>query len=204
MRKTHYIPVTADVPGAASEGNCALIRRTIRTALAAEGMALPCEIDVLLTQQMQHRVGHQVRQLPPLGVAVLLGLGRHPLHGQHHVPQGPSSSSLTAFRLTTPFLSLYCRSGWISVTMHKVSFGNMQFLFVCTMSPILRSSALIIVGLLSFFSLKVFAVLQCLSLKLNCPHFYKSFYVYYSKSKTQSQDMFLRTSVVYAFRVSTT
>ena len=37
MRKTHYIPVTADVPGAASEGNCALIRRTIRTALAAEG-----------------------------------------------------------------------------------------------------------------------------------------------------------------------
>ena len=49
MRKTHYIPVTADVPGAASEGNCALIRRTIRTALAAEGMTLPCEIDVLLT-----------------------------------------------------------------------------------------------------------------------------------------------------------
>ena len=49
MRKTHYIPVTADVPGAASEGNCALIRRTIRTALAAEGMALPCEVDVLLT-----------------------------------------------------------------------------------------------------------------------------------------------------------
>lgn len=95
----------------------------------------------------------------------------------HHVPQGPSSSSLTAFRLTTPFLSLRCRSGWISVTMHKVSFGNMQSLFVCTMSPILRSSALIIVGLLSFFSLKVFAVLQCLSLKLNCSHFYKSFYV---------------------------
>ena len=27
MRKTHYIPVTADVPGAASEGNCALIRK---------------------------------------------------------------------------------------------------------------------------------------------------------------------------------
>ena len=31
MRKTHYIPVTADVPGAASDANCALIRRTIRT-----------------------------------------------------------------------------------------------------------------------------------------------------------------------------
>ena len=49
MRKTHYIPITADVPGAASDSNCALIRRTIRTALAAEGMVLPCEIDVLLT-----------------------------------------------------------------------------------------------------------------------------------------------------------
>ena len=35
MAKRHYIPVTADVPGAASEGNCALIRKVIRTALAA-------------------------------------------------------------------------------------------------------------------------------------------------------------------------
>ena len=34
MRKTHYIPITADVPGAASERNCALIRKTIRTARA--------------------------------------------------------------------------------------------------------------------------------------------------------------------------
>ena len=49
MRKTHYIPITADVPGAASDSNCALIRKTIRTALTAEGMELPCEIDVLLT-----------------------------------------------------------------------------------------------------------------------------------------------------------
>ena len=39
MAKRHYIPVTADVPGAASEGNCALIRKVIRTALAAEGVA---------------------------------------------------------------------------------------------------------------------------------------------------------------------
>ena len=38
MRKTHYIPITADVPGAANDANCALIRRTIRTALAAEGL----------------------------------------------------------------------------------------------------------------------------------------------------------------------
>ena len=49
MAKRHYIPVTADVPGAASQGNCALIRRVIRTALAAEGVDFPCEVDVLLT-----------------------------------------------------------------------------------------------------------------------------------------------------------
>ena len=47
MRKTHYIPITADVPGAANDANCALIRRTIRTALAAEGLTAPCEVDVL-------------------------------------------------------------------------------------------------------------------------------------------------------------
>ena len=49
MAKRHYIPVTADVPGAASEGNCALIRKAIRTALALEGVTAPCEVDVLLT-----------------------------------------------------------------------------------------------------------------------------------------------------------
>ena len=47
--KRHYIPITADVPGASHEKNCALIRKVIRTALAAEGLALPCEVDVLLT-----------------------------------------------------------------------------------------------------------------------------------------------------------
>ncbi len=49
MEKRHYIPVTADVPGASNERNCALIRKTIRTALAAEGVEFPCEVDVLLT-----------------------------------------------------------------------------------------------------------------------------------------------------------
>ena len=34
MAKRHYIPITADVPGV-SEGQRALIRRVIRTALAA-------------------------------------------------------------------------------------------------------------------------------------------------------------------------
>lgn len=49
MRKTHYIPITADMEGAADKRTCALIRRTIRTVLAAEGLTAPCEVDVLLT-----------------------------------------------------------------------------------------------------------------------------------------------------------
>lgn len=64
MRKTHYIPITADVPGAASERNCALIRKTIRTALAAEGMTAPCEVDVLLTNDAGiHEINRQMRQM---------------------------------------------------------------------------------------------------------------------------------------------
>jgi probable rRNA maturation factor len=49
MRKSHYIPVTADVPGASNERNCALLRKAIKTALRLEGVTLPCEVDVLLT-----------------------------------------------------------------------------------------------------------------------------------------------------------
>ncbi len=37
------------MPGASSERNCALIRKTIRTVLALERVALPCEVDVLFT-----------------------------------------------------------------------------------------------------------------------------------------------------------
>lgn len=47
--KRHYIPVTADVPGASNEKNCALIRKAVRTALRMENVTLPCEVDVLLT-----------------------------------------------------------------------------------------------------------------------------------------------------------
>mgnify|MGYP000761955770 FL=1 len=62
MAKRHYIPVTADVPGAASQGNCALIRRAIRAALAAEGVAVPCEVDVLLTDDGGiHRINLDMR-----------------------------------------------------------------------------------------------------------------------------------------------
>lgn len=49
MAKTHYIPITSDVPGAANRTNNALIRKVIRTALEAEGVNFPCEVDVLLT-----------------------------------------------------------------------------------------------------------------------------------------------------------
>lgn len=64
MRKTHYIPITADVPGAANDANCALIRRTIRTALAAEGLTAPCEVDVLLTDDGGiHEINRELRQV---------------------------------------------------------------------------------------------------------------------------------------------
>lgn len=64
MRKTHYIPITADVPGAANDANCALIRRTIRTALAAEGLTAPCEVNVLLTDDDGiHEINRELRQV---------------------------------------------------------------------------------------------------------------------------------------------
>lgn len=49
MAKIHRISVTAEVPGAAGEREIALIRRTVRTALSEEGVTVPCEVDVLLT-----------------------------------------------------------------------------------------------------------------------------------------------------------
>ena len=64
MRKTHYIPITADVPGAANDANCALIRRTIRTALAAEGLTATCEVVVLLTDDDGiHEINREMRQV---------------------------------------------------------------------------------------------------------------------------------------------
>lgn len=64
MAKRHYIPVTADIPGAASQGNCALIRKVIRTALEAEGVDFPCEVDVLLTDDEGiHQINRDMRQV---------------------------------------------------------------------------------------------------------------------------------------------
>ena len=64
MRKTHYIPVTADVEGAANDRTNALIRKVIRTALAAEGMTLSCEVDVNLTDDAGiHEINREMRDV---------------------------------------------------------------------------------------------------------------------------------------------
>lgn len=64
MRKTHYIPVAADVPAPSEKATAALIRRAIKTALAAQGMDLPCEVDVLLTDDAGIRaVNRETRQV---------------------------------------------------------------------------------------------------------------------------------------------
>ena len=48
MAKRHYIPITADVDGV-NDSQRAFIRKVIRTALAAEGVDFPCEVDVSIT-----------------------------------------------------------------------------------------------------------------------------------------------------------
>lgn len=64
MAKRHYIPVTADIPGATTDSNCALIRKTIRTVLELEGVTLPCEVDVLLTNDAGiHQINLDMRQV---------------------------------------------------------------------------------------------------------------------------------------------
>ena len=63
MAKRHYIPITADVPGISNEKR-AFIRKVIRTALAAEGVTFPCEIDVLLTHDAGiHQINLDMRQV---------------------------------------------------------------------------------------------------------------------------------------------
>ena len=46
MAKRHYIPITADVEGVDSDRTRALIRKAIRTALAAEGKRVLCPVSV--------------------------------------------------------------------------------------------------------------------------------------------------------------
>ena len=63
MAKRHYLPVTADVPGV-NDSLKALIRRAIRTALAAEGADFPCEVDVSVTSDRGiHQINLDMRQV---------------------------------------------------------------------------------------------------------------------------------------------
>ena len=63
MRKTHYIPVEADVPGI-NDGLRAFIRRVIRTALQSEGVTLPCEVDVFVTNDRGiHQINKEQRDV---------------------------------------------------------------------------------------------------------------------------------------------
>ena len=63
MAKRNYIPITADVPGV-NDGQRAFIRKVIRTALAAEGLEHPCEVDVLLTNdEVIHQINLDMRQV---------------------------------------------------------------------------------------------------------------------------------------------
>ena len=61
--KRHYIPVTAGVPGV-NGSQIAFIRKVIRTALAAQGVDFPCEVDVLVTNDEEiHRLNREARQV---------------------------------------------------------------------------------------------------------------------------------------------
>ena len=61
--KRHYMPITADVPGV-NDSRRAFIRKVIRTALAAEGVDFPCEVDVLITNdETIHRINQDMRQV---------------------------------------------------------------------------------------------------------------------------------------------
>ena len=63
MAKRHYIPVTADVAHV-SDDLKAFIRKVIRTALAAEGMTLPCEVDVCITDDAGiHEINLDMREV---------------------------------------------------------------------------------------------------------------------------------------------
>lgn len=63
MAKRHYIPVTADIPGVSRETRT-FIRKVIRTALAAQGVDFPCEVDVLVTSDAGiHRINLDMRQV---------------------------------------------------------------------------------------------------------------------------------------------
>lgn len=61
--KRHDIPVAANVPGV-NESQRAFIRKVVRTALAAQGIDFPCEVDVLVTNDAEiRRLNREARQV---------------------------------------------------------------------------------------------------------------------------------------------
>lgn len=61
--KRHYIPVTADIPGVSQETR-SFVRKVIRTALAAQGVDLPCEVDVFVTDDAGiQELNREMRQI---------------------------------------------------------------------------------------------------------------------------------------------
>ena len=49
MRKTHHINMTVEVPIPYETRRLSIVRRAVRMALEAEGVAVPCELGVLFT-----------------------------------------------------------------------------------------------------------------------------------------------------------
>ena len=63
MAKRHYIPITTDVEGI-NDSQKAFIRKVIRTALAAEGVTFPCEVDVSITDDAGiHEINLEMREV---------------------------------------------------------------------------------------------------------------------------------------------
>jgi len=63
MRTTHDIPIETEVEGVSDRAK-ALIRRTVRTALECEGVTLPCEVDVFITDDDGiHRINREQRDV---------------------------------------------------------------------------------------------------------------------------------------------
>ncbi len=62
MAEAHNISISTEVEGADDEATCARIRSTITTALAAQGVEVPCEIDVLLSDDTGiHTINQDMR-----------------------------------------------------------------------------------------------------------------------------------------------
>jgi len=86
MAKRHYIPVTADVPGA-DEKKCALIRKAIRTALAAEGVDFPCE--VIAREQLASRPERVDYTQAPMRMRHYGRIVQQMVEKVRQMPQGP-------------------------------------------------------------------------------------------------------------------